>query len=101
MKAFFKYCLILLTLAGFTTSVFELDNEEFKQNFKKEDQSYIIAVNSGAVHDFHLDHPVALPVNPISLIVQEKFIQQSATYSFFTNPDPPNKLYIRNSVFRI
>ncbi len=101
MKAFFKYCLILLTLAGFTTSVFELDNDEFKQNFKKEDQSYTIAVNSGAVHDFHLDHPVALPVNTISPIVREKFIQQLTTSIFFKNPDPPNKLYIRNSVFRI
>lgn len=101
MKAFLKYSLILLTLAGFLSSAFELDNAEFKQNFKKEVHSYIIAAKSGTVHDFHLDHPIALPVNPISLIVQEKFIQQSATYSFLTNPDPPNKLYIRNSVFLI
>jgi len=101
VKPFLKYCLILLALAGFLASAFEVNNEEFKQNFKKESYSYIIAAKSGAVHDFHLDHPVALPVNLIFQIAEEKFIQQQATCSFFTDPDPPNKLYIRNSVFRI
>lgn len=101
VKPFLKYCLILLTLAGFIASAFELDNEEFKQNFKKECHSYIIAAKSGAVHDFHIDHPVALLVNLIFQLPEEKFIQQQSACSFFINPDPPDKLYIRNSILRI
>lgn len=101
MKGFFKYCFILLTFIGFLFSTFELNKEEFKHNFKKEDHTYITTAKTVSGHDFHLDHPVALPVNPIRLIVEEKFIQEPRAYHFFTNPDPPPKLYIRNSVFRI
>jgi len=82
-------------------SAFELNKEEFKHNFKKEDHTYLSYAKTDNSNTFHLAHPVVLPVKPFSLLVEEKFIEQSAAYSFFTDPDPPNKLYIRNSVFRI
>lgn len=101
MKGFLKYCLILLTFTGFMASALELNEEEFKHNFKKEDHTYISSVKTDDGNDFHLDHPIALPVNSFFLIAEEKFIELPATSVFFTDPDPPNKLYIRNSVFRI
>ena len=101
VKSFFKYCLILLTLVGFAASTFELDKEEFKQNFKKEDHTYITSSNSVTAHDFKIDHPAALPVNLISLLVEERFVQQTSSFTLFPDPDPPERLYIRYSVFRI
>lgn len=92
---------MLLTFAGFMASAFELNKEEFKHNFQNEDHTYISSAKTDNSNNFHLDHPVALPVKPYSFIVEEKFIKQPATYSFFTDSDPPNKLYILNSVFRI
>lgn len=82
-------------------SAFELNKEEFKNNFKKEDHTYIISAKSSTFHDFHIDHPVPLPVNLIRVIVEERFVEQSHAYNFFTDPDPPDKIYICNSVFRI
>ncbi len=82
-------------------SAFELDKEEYKHNFKKEDHTYIVSLKSGIAHDFKIDHPAALPVNFISLLVDEKFIPQTSSFNRFKDPDPPERLYIRNSVFRI
>lgn len=101
MKSFIKYCLILLTLAGFTALTFELNKEEFKQNFNKEEHAYITTANSGSGQDCPIDRPVALPENPFRIVVEEKFIQQLQPYTFFSDPDPPSALYILNSVFRI
>ena len=33
-------------------SAFELDKEEYKHNFKKEDHTYNVSVKSGIAHDF-------------------------------------------------
>lgn len=101
MKGLLKYSLILLTLIGFIASAVELNKEEFKQNFKKENHTYITTAKSGVGHNYHLDHPVALPENPIRIVAEEKFIQQLQAFTFFTDPDPPERLYIRYSVFRI
>jgi hypothetical protein len=101
LKSFLKYPLLLLTFIGFMASSFELNKEEYKHNFKKEDHTYIVSLKSGIAHDFKIEHPAALPVNFISLLVEERFVQQTPSFNLFTDPDPPERLYIRNSVFRI
>lgn len=82
-------------------SAFELDKEEYKHNFKKEDHTYNVSSKSGIAHNFKIDLPAALPVNFISLLVEERFVQQTSSFTLFTDPDPPERLYIRYSVFRI
>ena len=82
-------------------SAFEVDKEEYKHNFKKEDHTYIVSLKSGVAHDFKIDHPASLPVNFIILLVEERFVQQTSSFNRFTDPDPPERLYIRYSVFRI
>ena len=82
-------------------SAFELNKEEYKHNFKNEDHTYNVSSKPGIAHDFKIDHPAALAVNFISLLVQESFVQQTSSFNLFTDPDPPERLYIRYSVFRI
>ncbi len=67
-------------------SAFELNKEEYKHNFNKEDHTYIVSLKSGIAHDFKIDHPGALPVNFISLLVEERFIQQTSSFNLFTDP---------------
>ena len=82
-------------------SAFELNTEEYKHNFKKEDHTYNVSSKPGIAYDFKIDHPAALAVNFISLLVEERFVQQTSSFNLFTDPDPPERLYIRYSVFRI
>ena len=82
-------------------SALELDKEEYKHNFNKEDHTYVVSLKSDIAHDFKIDHPAALPVNFISLLVQKSFTQQTSSLNRFTDQDPPERLYILYSVFRI
>ena len=82
-------------------SAFELDKEEYKHNFEKEEHGCFISLNSDTVHDFKIDHQAALPVNFIYSLVEETFIQPTFSSDIFTNPDPPQRLYLLNLVFLI
>ena len=82
-------------------SAFEIDKDEYKHNFEKEEHGFYVSLKSDAAHDFKIDQPALLPANFIYLLVEQTFILPPISLGVISDPDPPHRLYIRNSVFLI
>lgn len=100
MKKFLKYSVLLLTLIGFLASALELDTKECKQNYNKETHTYFSSKPDTA-QTSHLEIAAALPAYILSLWFADRVSQPADTYYSIADPDPPERLYLRNSVFLI
>ena len=82
-------------------SVMELDCNECKQNFSKEDRACISAENNCVSIMLHSTlHPDLLPFQH-TITFLKRLSQQSQTYCLLLAPDPPDKLYLRHLVLLI
>ena len=101
MIKIFKYGILLLTLICYMASVMELDSNECKQNFSKEDHACFSTENNCVSIILHSTlYPALLPYQHAITSLQ-KLSQQSQTYSLLSDPDPPDKLYLRHLVLLI
>ena len=101
VKGFLKYILLVFAVPLLLSSALELDNKERKQNYENENHSFICSAIE--TYQFtYLEVAPDLPAFDIFCWSSEQVVLQK-TYNWLstTEPDPPGRLYLRNSVFLI
>ena len=91
---------LLLTGICYLMQTMELDGNERKQNYEKETHTYISCTKT--TETFNLTSPTADIA--IDFLYHNFFIPTTETISseiYFKDPDPPQRLYLRHSVFLI
>ena len=97
MKHLFLKLLVLVIGFAYTSSVFELDKEECKQNYEKENHSYITCVKTVDNSTSHFDTPLELETFFVNIQPVYFVFVKSLAFSSFINDDPPDKLYLLHS----
>ena len=100
VSQFLKYGLLLMILFCYLTSAVELDVKESKQNYEKENHSFICST-SDTYQFSHLEVAAVLPAFILSYWFGEQVLQQTYTRLSATELHPPERLYLRYSVFII
>ncbi|MGI8952255.1 MAG: hypothetical protein ACR2FN_11830 [Chitinophagaceae bacterium] len=79
----------------------ELDSNEVKQNYAKENHIYFCITVSNDNSLSHFNTHLEFPTYSSNFYYKSKLSLQKICFSFLTDPDPPDKIYLRNSVFLI
>lgn len=89
-----NFILLLLTSLCYFTFVFEWESKECKQNYAKENHSYISCVKTVDNFASHFDTPLELQTF-FSFIQSALFVPaKPLLYYCFNGDDPPDKLYL-------
>ncbi len=100
MKSKFLKIIILLVGVAYIASACEFDHKEMKQNYEKENHSYITAAKTGV--DFINTDSIKHFTVSVFHFVPNLTVFVSASFTWFiADYKPPQRLYLRYSVFLI
>jgi len=91
-----KLLTILLLMTGFVylLSVLELDSNEYKQNYAKENHTYISCAKTTGNFNFHSVKIFDLPVTFSNNYFQCYLEQVTVKISLYPDHSPPDKIFL-------
>ena len=92
-----KFILLLLTSFCYFASIFEWDSNECKQNYAKEDHSYVACVKTVENSDTHIGTPIELPTFFVNIEPSYFVSPKPVLFTFVCDYDPPDKIYLLHS----